>query len=150
VAQIFHRIDTDLHGGLKEEKGYLMKQAVTTGGKDKAEHPGFMDRLRESTTSQLSRQKERATDGLGSAAQAVRQSTEQLRQEQHETIAQYVGQAADQLERLSTRLKEKNVEDFVADAQQFARQRPALFIGSAFAIGVIGGRFFKSSAERNS
>jgi ElaB/YqjD/DUF883 family membrane-anchored ribosome-binding protein len=127
-----------------------MKPAVTTGGKDTAGQSRIMDRLRESTTSQLSRQKERATDGLGSVAQAVRQSTEQLRQQQHDTVAQYVGQAADQLEKLSTRLREKNVEDFVEDAQQFARQRPALFIGSAFAIGVIGARFFKSSAERNS
>jgi ElaB/YqjD/DUF883 family membrane-anchored ribosome-binding protein len=127
-----------------------MKRAGTTGGKDTAERSGIMDRLRENTTRQLSRQKERATDSLGSAAQAVRESTEQLRQQQHDTMAQYVGQAADQLEKLSTRLKEKNVEDFVADAQQLARQRPVLFIGSAFAIGVIGGRFFKSSVERNS
>ncbi len=125
-----------------------MKHAATTGDHDTAEHMmGIVDRVRESTTSQLSRQKERASNGLGSVARAVRQSTQQLREQKHDTVAQYVEQAAGQLERLSTRLKEKNVDEFVADAQRFARQRPALFIGSAFALGVIGSRFFKSSAR---
>lgn len=122
-----------------------MTQATGAGGS--AGHTGIMDRVRESTTDHLTQQKERATDGLGSVAAAVRQSTQHLRQEHHDTIAQYVEQAADQLEKLSTRLKEKNVEEFVEDAQRFARQRPALFIGSAFAIGVAAARFFKSSAN---
>jgi ElaB/YqjD/DUF883 family membrane-anchored ribosome-binding protein len=119
-----------------------------TGDHDTAEHVGIVDRVRESTASELSRQKERATNGLGSVARAVRQSTQQLREQKHDMVAQYVERAANQLEQLSTRLKEKNVDEFVADAQRFARQRPGIFIGSAFALGVIGSRFFKSS-ERN-
>ena len=125
-----------------------MDQAQTSGGQDTNRPAGIMGRVRNSASQQLSEQKNRATDGLGSVAQAVRQSTQQLRDQQHDTIAQYVEQAADQLERLSTRLKEKNVNELVDDAQRFARQRPALFIGSAFAIGLIGSRFFKSSADR--
>jgi hypothetical protein len=126
-----------------------MTHAATTGDRDTAKQMGIVDRVRESTTSQLSRQKERATNELGSVARAVRQSTQQLREQKHDLVAQYVEKAADQLEQLSTRLREKKVDEFVADAQRFARQRPALFIGSAFALGVIGSRFFKSSSERN-
>lgn len=125
-----------------------MEQAEMSGGHDTTRPAGIMGRVRNSANAQLSQQKDRATDGLGSVAQAVRQSTQQLRQQQHDTIAQYVEQAADQLEKLSTRLKEKNVNELMDDAQRFARQRPGLFIGSAFAIGLIGSRFFKSSAER--
>lgn len=121
-----------------------MEHGSTGGASAQA---GIMGRVRESTTAQLSHQKERATDGLGSVAQAMRQSTQQLREQRHDTIAQYVQQAADQLEQLSTRLKEKDVGELVADAQRFARERPALFVGSAFALGVIGGRFLKSSSE---
>ena len=106
---------------------------------------GLMDRVKESATSQLGAQKDRATDGLGSVAQAVRQSTQQLRAQQHDTIAQYVEQAADQLERFAGRLKEKNVGDLAREAQDLARRRPALFIGSAFALGLLGARFIKSS-----
>jgi hypothetical protein len=106
-----------------------------------------MDRVKESAASQLGAQKDRATDGLGSVAQAVRQSTQQLRDQRHETIAQYVEQAADQLERFATRLKERNVGDLAREAQELARRRPALFIGSAFALGLLGARFLKSSND---
>jgi hypothetical protein len=108
---------------------------------------GLMDRMKESAETQLGAQKDRATDGLGSVAQAVRQSTQQLRDQQHETIAQYVEQAADQIERFATSLKDRNVGDLAREAQDLARRRPVLFIGSAFALGLLGARFLKSSAD---
>jgi hypothetical protein len=108
---------------------------------------GLMDRVKESAASQLGAQKDRATDGLGSVAQAVRHSGQQLRDQQHETIAQYIEQAADQLERFSRRLKDRNVGDLAREAQDLARRRPALFIGSAFALGLLGARFLKSSSD---
>jgi hypothetical protein len=106
-----------------------------------------MDRVRQGATTQLGTQKDRATDGIGSVAQAVRQTTQQLREQRHETIARYVDEAANQLERVSQRLREKDIGELMDDAQRFARRRPAVFIGSAFALGVIGARFFKSSRE---
>jgi hypothetical protein len=114
----------------------------TTGG------TGLMDRVRQGATTQLGNQKDRATDGIGSVAQAVRQTTQHLREQRHDTIARYVDEAANQLERFSQRLREKDVNEMMRDAQQFARRRPAVFIGSAFALGVIGARFLKSSRER--
>lgn len=110
---------------------------------------GMMGRVRESASAQLSTQKNKATEGLGSVAQAVRQSTQQLRDQQHETIAGYVEGAADQIERFSQRLREKDVGELLEEAQRFARRQPAVFIGSAFAIGLLGVRFFKSSARRD-
>jgi hypothetical protein len=104
-----------------------------------------MDRLRDGAASQLGTQKNRATDGVTSVAQAVRQSTQQLRDNRHETIAQYVDQAVDGVERFATRLKEKDVNELVRDAQQFARRNPAVFVGTAFGIGVVAARFLKSS-----
>jgi hypothetical protein len=109
---------------------------------------GIADRVRERASAQLTTQKERATDGLGTIAQVVRRSTQQLRDQQHDTVAQYIEQAADQLERLSTRLKEKNVSELLNDAQRLARRQPALFIGGAFVLGLLGARFLKSSSDR--
>lgn len=37
--------------------------------------------------------------------------------------------------------------DLAREAQDLARRRPVLFIGSAFALGLLGARFLKSSAE---
>jgi hypothetical protein len=116
----------------------------TEGGNQR----GILDRVREQATAQLTTQKDRATDGLGNVAQAVRQSTQQLRDQQHETIAQYVEKAADQLERFSANLRNRNVTDIVDEVQRFARRQPAVFIGSAFALGVLSARFLKSSADR--
>ena len=113
---------------------------------DDGDGPGLMTRVRESASAQLASQKDRATDGLGSVAQAVRQTTQQLREQHHDTVAGYVDQAADQIERLSRRLKQKDVGELIGDAQRLARRQPALFIGSAFAIGLLGARFMKSSA----
>lgn len=109
---------------------------------------GIMDRVKDGAVSQLSTQKDRASDGIGSVVQAVRQSTQQLRDQQHDTIAQYVDQAAAQLERFSKTLKEKNVTQLVDEAQRFARRNPAVFIGGAFALGLLGARFFKSSRDQ--
>jgi hypothetical protein len=106
----------------------------------------MLDRVRDSAAAQLSTQKNRATDGLGSVARAVRQSAEPLRNNQQNTIAQYVEKAADQIERFSTTLREREVGDLVNDAQRFARRQPALFIAGAFAAGVVGARFLKSSS----
>lgn len=116
-------------------------------GNGESEHGGFMGKVRERATAQLSTQKDRAIDGLGSAARAVRQSTQQLRDQDHDTVAGYVEQAVDQIERMSQRLREKDVSELLEDAQRLARRQPALFVGSAFALGLLGARFLKSSRE---
>ena len=118
------------------------------GSDNAATGAGLMNKVKDGAVSQLNTQKDRATDGIGSVAQAVRQSTQHLRDQQHDTIAQYVDQAAAQLERFSTALKEKNVADLLDDAQRFARRNPAMFVGGAFAIGLLSARFFKSSRDR--
>ena len=73
-----------------------MEQQNNTGG-----GTGLVDRVKASAATQLGAQKDRATDSLGSVAQAVRHSGQQLRDQQHDTIAHYLEQAADQLERFA-------------------------------------------------
>ena len=123
-----------------------MEPSNTSTGTGEAAR-GVMDKVRDTATAQLSTQKARATDGLGSLAQAVRQSTQPFRDNQQDTIAQYIEKAADGLERFSARLRDRDMNDLMQDAQQFARRQPALFIGAAFAVGVIAARFLKSSSE---
>jgi hypothetical protein len=110
---------------------------------------GIVNRVKESATAQLTNQKDRGTDALGSVAAAVRSSTQKLREERHDTIASYVDQAADQMENWSRRLREKDVDELLSDVQRLARRQPAVFIGSAFALGLTGARFLKSSRKAN-
>ena len=122
-----------------------------SGGGNARHNGGLVDKVRETAAAQLTNQKNRATDGLGSVAQAVRQSTQQLRDQRHETIAGYVEQAAGQIDKLSQRLRDKDVTELMNDVQRLARRQPAAFIGGAFALGLVGARFLKSSsAEQDS
>ena len=120
---------------------------TTSNRQNTSSGTGIVDRVKEQAASQLSSQKDRATDGLGTVASAVRQTTQSLREQKHDTVAGYVEQAADQIERLSERLKNKDVTELLDDAQQLARRQPALFVGGAFALGLVGARFLKSSSR---
>jgi hypothetical protein len=122
----------------------------TRGSTQEQSSTGLMGRARQGATAQLSAQKNRATDGLSSVAQAVRQSTQQLRDQQHGTIAEYVDQAASQIEQFANRLKDKDVGELMNDTQRLARRNPGLFIGGAFVLGVLASRFFKSSRDDRS
>jgi hypothetical protein len=124
-----------------------MEQSNTRNS-DAGTGSGIAERVRESATAGLAAQKDRATEGLESVARAIRQSTHHLRESHHETIAEYVEKAADSIQRASAQLRERDLGNIVKDVEQFARRQPALFIGSAFALGVVGARFLKSSSDR--
>jgi hypothetical protein len=116
---------------------------------DSNRHRGVMDRLKGQAAGQLASQKDRASQGLGSIATAVRGASQPLRDQNHEGIAEYADKAATEIERFATRLRERDVQDIVHDAERFARERPAIFVGAAFAVGVLAARFLKSSAPGN-
>jgi hypothetical protein len=111
---------------------------------------GIVERVRERAGAQLATQKDKATDGLGTIAQAFKRTTRELREQRHDTLAEYVERAADELERLSTGIRNRDIGAMFRDAQSMARRQPAIFVGSAFAIGLLGARFLKSSAPDRS
>jgi hypothetical protein len=151
--------ETNLPGGGGTQSGTARSSTAgqqTSGSQTPGRQPtdrgngsGIVNRVKESATAQLTNQKDRGTDALGSVAQAVRSSTQRLRNEQHDTIAGYVDKAADQIENWSRRLKEKDIDELLTDVQRLARRQPAVFIGSAFALGLVGARFLKSSRQQN-
>jgi hypothetical protein len=118
----------------------------TETGHTTTQGSGIVGKVRGRAASQLNTQKNRATDGLGSVAHAVRETTERLRSNHHETVARYAEQAAEQIERFSQGLKNKDVGELMNDAQRLARRQPALFVGGAFTLGLLGARFLKSSS----
>jgi hypothetical protein len=107
---------------------------------------GVLGGIQQRVTSRVDEQKNRAADGLGGIADVFRTASNELRNE-NETLASYVDMASDQLRRFATQIRERGVGDMVEDVNQFARRRPALFIGGAFLLGVGLARFLKSSAE---
>ena len=118
---------------------------VTDQAKQQASQ--LADQAKQQVSSQLSSQKTRAAEGLGSVAQALRQTSQQLRDQDQGPMPQYVERAADQIERISGYLQDKDVSQLVDDVERYARRQPALFLGGAFVLGLIGARFLKSSSQ---
>jgi hypothetical protein len=110
--------------------------------------PGLLGGIKQNVTSRVDEQKNRAADGLGGIANVFRNAGNELRNE-NEALASYVDMASDQLRRFADQIREKGVDDMMDDVHNFARRRPALFIGGAFLIGIGIARFLKSSADRD-
>jgi hypothetical protein len=104
----------------------------------------LMERARDGAFNKLDAQRERAASGLGSMVDALRESSRNL-EGQNATMASYVDGAASQLERFTGGIRERDLNQMVRDVEMFARERPAIFLGSAFALGLAMARFLKSS-----
>lgn len=104
----------------------------------------------EKAKSQLGEQKDRVASGVESVAQALRRTSDQLQEEQPGAVSDYVSKAADKLADISTYIRQNNINDLLREAESFARREPAIFLGSAFALGVIAARFLKSSGPSQS
>jgi hypothetical protein len=114
---------------------------VTEQAKDTADD--LMQRGRQQATSQLNDQKMRLAEGLDGLARAIRQMSQDLQGEQA-MLASYADQGAVQVDHFARYLQEHDVNEMIGDVERYARQRPALFIGGAFALGLIAARFLKS------
>jgi hypothetical protein len=102
----------------------------------------------EQAKSAVTARKEQAVEGLEGLAQAFRQTGESLRSSDQGMVADYSEQVANQIERFSSFLGERDVDQLLGDAETYARRHPELFLGGALALGLLVGRFIKSSGER--
>ncbi len=132
--------------------GEIVDQAQATAGQvvDQAQEKvgQVVDQARQQTTSLLTAQKDQAADTLYTVAHALRQTGQQLREQDKAPIAGYADQAATEVERISGYLHGRDVRQIVDDTEGFARQRSAVFVGGALVLGLVAARFLKSS-KRN-
>jgi hypothetical protein len=99
---------------------------------------------RDSAGSSLSESRHLAADRIGGLASAVRGTSERLRSDHQDRVADLTDGLADHVERLSSYLRDHDLGDFRRDAESFARRQPAVAVGIALALGLIGARFLKS------
>jgi len=97
-------------------------------------------------TSQLDSKKEKAADGLSSVANALRSTQGDL--EEVPLVGDYAKRAADSVDQLSNYIQTRTLGQLVGDVEGFAKREPALFFGGAFALGMLAGRFLKSSPPK--
>ena len=94
---------------------------------------------------QISKQKEQATGALEQIAGAFRMTGEHLRASRQDRIARFAEGAAEQVRDFSESIRGAEPRELLRRAENLARREPALFLGGAFALGLIGARFLKSS-----
>jgi hypothetical protein len=123
---------------------------VAKQAKDKAQQ--LASQAQEQTTKQvesgLAKGKNQAAETLSGVAQSLRFSSQQLREQNQGGVSRYTERAADQVERLSNYLQSADATEIVDRVEDFARRQPALFLGGAFTLGLLGARFLKSSRRR--
>src|SRR5690606_18500587 len=76
---------------------------------------------------------------------ALRSASDQLRDED-DFAAEYVDKVSESITKVANYVSSADFSNLGRDAHQFARERPGLFFGGAFAVGLMVGRFLKSSA----
>lgn len=108
----------------------------------------LVDKAKQQVSSRLSGQIEGASQSLSSVSQAVLAVGRQLREQDQAPLANFADQAAEQVLRLSGYLRGKDLDELVDDTEQLARRSPALFLGSAFTLGMLAARFLKSSGQQ--
>ena len=138
------RSATSMEGSAGQQSESRTQQAGSRSGQ--AETPReVMGMARGQLMEQLQGQKNRLASGLNVVSDVLDESGQRFRDESGGAMAGYPGAAADQIRRLADQLETSDLNDLVQQAQDVARDRPALFLGGAFALGMIGARFLRSS-----
>lgn len=108
------------------------------------------DQVREQVQGLVGERKDQMANRLGSLAGALRDMGHRLDEEDGGGLGRYADRAAEQVDRLSTYLRDRDLDSFVRDTETLARRRPELFLGGTFLAGVLLARFLKASSERRS
>lgn len=95
----------------------------------------------------LTGQKDRAADTLGDVGQMLHTSAVQLRQQGQAGSSLVADNLALRINTLSQTIHGKEIEEILADTENFARQQPAIFLSISTLLGFLLARFLKSTNE---
>jgi ElaB/YqjD/DUF883 family membrane-anchored ribosome-binding protein len=129
---------SDTASQVKDSAGQALDQAKHSAGQ-------ALDAAKQQVRQQLTTQKDRATGTLDGLKQSVQEIGDSFNNHGQAMIGGYAHSLADQVDGVAAYLRESDVDRLTADAQQFARENPAVVLGAAFVIGIAVARFFKSS-----
>jgi hypothetical protein len=119
---------------IREVKDQVVGQAKTT-----------LQQARDRAGSSLGESKNQVAGQFGTIAEALRRTTEHLRSEDQQRIAGLTETVARQVDQVANYLRNKDARAMRSDLENLARRQPALVLGSALVLGLIGARFLKSS-----
>ena len=109
-----------------------------------------LEQARDRATSSLGESKGQFADQFGTIAEALRRTTEHLRSEDQQRIAGITDTVARQVDQVANYLRNKDATAMRTDLENLARRQPAIVLGGALILGLMGARFLKSSQKSRS
>jgi hypothetical protein len=96
---------------------------------------------------QVDRRSTHVGEQMSSSAQALRTTSERLREQGQDGQARAAERAADQAERLGGYLKESDADRILNDVEDFGRRQPWAVAAAGLAAGFLASRFLKASSR---
>lgn len=136
--------------GDKEAAKEVMSQAKDKAGQAVGR---AYEKVSDQAVSKIDEQKSQLAQGLSTVADNLRQVDKNLQNADQATpfvnvTGKYTNSLAGQIEQVADYLDKKDLGDMAHDVQDFARRNPVVFLGGAFAAGILLARFLKSSGSR--
>jgi glucan phosphorylase len=113
-----------------------LKDQVTSAGQN----------VKERAQTVIDEGKGKLTSSLDAVASTLGKTTESLQSNELGQLAPYGEKLQYWTQGLSDYVKNANAGDLLRDAETLARRQPVLFLGGAFALGLLAARFLKSSS----
>lgn len=107
----------------------------------------MVDEVQNQLKSRLNDEKTAAATCLSHLATAVQEAGNSLRAKEQAGLGGYADSTAKLVTNFSQYLQNTDIENFTSDLESVARRRPALFVGGLFVVGLVAGRFLKSSSH---
>lgn len=117
------------------------KEEIKSKAREAASEAGH--RVADKVEHRIEERKGQATHQLHDLARSLRTASDQLPSDNG--MSRYMGMAATQVDNLASFFDNREVAELVDEVEHFARQQPAVFVSGAFAVGMLGARFLKSS-----
>ncbi len=124
-------------------KEQVQEQAQVAQEKVKEVAGTVQSRLRE----QVDQRSTQAGEQVSASAQALRSTSEQLREKGEDGPARAAERAADQAERLGGYLRESDADRILGDVEHFGRRQPLATAAVGLAAGFAASRFLKASSR---
>jgi hypothetical protein len=113
------------------------------------------EQVKGAVSGQVEQARQRAESAKDQTAQRIRRVATELRhvaetlQPSDELAARLAQRASGGIDKMAGYVSSADMRQLRNDTEHFARNRPAVFFGGAFLLGLAVGRFFKSSASQN-
>jgi ElaB/YqjD/DUF883 family membrane-anchored ribosome-binding protein len=107
----------------------------------------FKDKAGDKAREYANTGKDKATDLLDSLSQTVTDLAKSVDERLGTSYGDYARKAADAVSGAAGTLKDKDIDDLVADTREFVRKQPAIAIGAAAAVGFLLTRLVKAGSN---